>query len=153
MVTITATIALAQNGYTTSDFSAINTEYMIDTCINIVNQLAGQSIAALSGVAGSKSTTCTGAQEGALTTLITITLREAKKTALSNSSSTSGSSSTSSSIGLGPASLSESSSVGTAISAASALNSAANSPYVELFYKLIESLKTGAVTTRRFMRA
>jgi hypothetical protein len=152
-VTISAAVALAQNGYTTADLSAVNTEYMIDTCLNVVNQLAGQSIAALSGTAGTKSATCTRAQEPAVTTLITITLREAKKTSLSNSSSTSGSASTSKSTTMGPMSVSEGGSTSTAISAAAALNNAANSPLVDLFYRLIDSLKTGAVSTRHFMRA
>jgi hypothetical protein len=159
MVDISASIALAQNGFavisgTAGDFKAVQVEYMIDTVINVVNQLAGQSIAALSGVPGTMTTTCTRAQEPAVTTLITITLREGKKTSLSNSTSTNGSSSGSSSVSLaGVISKSESGSVGTAISAAAALNNAANSPLVDLFYKLIDSLKTGAVVQRHFMRA
>jgi hypothetical protein len=151
-VTITALTSLDQNSYTTTDFSAVKTEYMIDTAINTVNQLAGQSIQALSGSPGTKSTTCTRAQEPALTYHITITLREAKKTSLSNSATTTGTSSTNSSITLGPFGKSEGGSIGSAISATSALNSA-DSPTVKLFYNLIDSLKIGGVTGRAFVRA
>ena len=150
-VTVSAAIALAQNGYTTDDFSAVNVEYMLNTCINIVNQLAGQAIPALSGSPG--TTTCTRAQEPAVSLITTITLREGKKTSLSNSSNTSGSNTSSESMNMGPLGYSKGGGSSTALSAATALNSAASSPNVELFYKLVESLKTGATVTRHFMRA
>ena len=154
MVTLSAAICLAQNQYVvTTDFDATDVEYMIDDAIDTVNQLAGQSIAALTGVAGSMTGTCTRAQAPAVKTLISIMLREYKRTALSANSSTGDSSSTNRSVSIGAVSYSEGGSKSTAISAASALNNAANSPLVELFYKLIDSLKTGAVATRHFMRA
>lgn len=148
-VTITAASILAQNQYTTTDFDNTDVEYMIDDAIDTVNQLAQQSIAAMAGVPGSLTATLTRAQSPAVKTLLTIMLREAKKTSLSNSSSTSGSTSTSKSKSIaGVLSVSEGGSVGTAISATSALNNAANSPLVELFYKLIESLKTNTSYTK-----
>jgi hypothetical protein len=144
--TFTASSILAQNGYTTTDFSAENVEYWIDDSIDTVNDLAVQSIDAMAGIAGSKTATCTRTQAPAVKTLITIILREAKKTSLSNSNSTSSSNSTSKSVSLGPASYSEGGSVGAAISAASALNNASDSPLVELFYRLIDSLKTNTAS-------
>jgi hypothetical protein len=141
MVDVSATIILAENGYTTTDFTAENTEYMIDDVIDTVNLLAGTTITALTGTAGTKTTTVTRHESPAVKTLCTIVLREAKKTSLSNSSSTSGSSSSSKSTNFGPVGVSEGGSTSTAISAASALNNAANSPLVDLFYKEIEKLQ------------
>lgn len=140
-VTLTAATVLAQNQYTTTDFDLTDVEYMIDDCIDTVNALTNDTIAALSGDAGSKSVTITRSEAPSVKTLITIVLREAKKTSLSNSSSTGNSTGTSSSINVGSIGMSESGSVSSAISATSALNNTAGSPLVDLFYKLIDVLK------------
>lgn len=140
--TLTAAIILAKNGYSDSDLSYINCEYLIDDAIDFINGKAHSSIPNLSGaVAGSKTVTVTGYNENAaLAFLLTMMLREAKKTSLTNSSSTSGSSSQANSMGLGPASMSESSSVGTAISAASSINNEANSPEAKFFWEAMAEL-------------
>ena len=145
MVTVNATIVLAQNGYTTSDFSAVNIEYMMDDAINTLNLLFSQSIAALSGGAGVGSTTLTRSQSAVFAMLMSLVLRENKKTALSNSSSTSNSTGASSSVGIGGLSASESSSVSSAISAASAINNPANSVYVDLLMKAGRKLELATV--------
>ena len=92
MTTLTATEILAENGYTTDDFTA---------CM----------------------------------------LREAKKTALTNSSATGNNSGTSSSISVGPLSLSESSSISTSISAAVSINSPSNTIYREMLNNALERLR------------
>jgi hypothetical protein len=124
MVTYTALIALGENGLTISDFTAVNTEYIIDRAIDYVNMRAQINIPALVGVAGVKTVTLTRNQSAVIGLLVTCMLRAAKQTSLANSSSTSGSSSTSKSVGLGALSLSEGGSVSSAISAASSLGSA-----------------------------
>lgn len=141
MVTVTAAIVLAENGYTTDDFSAVNIEYMMDNVIDTINLMAGTSIAALTGTAGSKTATLTRAENPVFQMLMSMVLRENKKTSLSNSSSTSGSESASSSVSIGALSSSESSSVGTAISATAALNNEANSIYVKMFYDACRALR------------
>lgn len=146
-VTITATTSLAQNGMTTTDFTAAVTEYMIDDCIDTVNLLANQSMAALSGSEGSKSVTITRLQAPAVKMLISLVLRENKKTQLTNSDNTSGSTGTSSSIGVGPVSVSESGSVSSSISASSAINNPSNSVYVDLFMRAVEELKARSTST------
>lgn len=150
-VTITATSALSQNGYTITDFPATGVEVIIDDCANTVNQLAQQTIEAMSG--SPLTLTVTRNQAPAVKTLITIILRETKKTSLSNSNSTSGANSATKNMNFGPVGVSEGSSTSTAISASMALNNAADSPLVELFYKLIDNLKIGGVTGRSFVRA
>jgi hypothetical protein len=153
-VTITAVTVLSQNGYTvysagppiTGDFTAVDTEYCIDDAINQVNLLTEKNIPSLSGTAGSKSVTLSRLESAPVKLLITIMLREAKKTSLSNSSSTSGSNSTSQSWNFGPMGASQGSSVGTAISATSAMNNAANSPLMDLFNRSIEKLKSSDQT-------
>ena len=140
MTTLTATIVLAKNNYTTTDISAANTEYIIDDAIDFVNFDCGQTMSNMSGVAGSKTVTVTYAQNAVLSTLLTCMLRDAKKTGLSNSDSTSASSGTSKSVGVGNINVSESSSVSSAISAASSLNSAddfTRSMYVTARQRLI----------------
>lgn len=124
MVTYTALIALAENGYTITDISAANLEYIIDRAIDYVNALAGTSIADMTGAAGTKTATFTDAQNAVVGLLVTCMLREMKRTSLSNSTSTSNASGTSSSIGIGGLSASESGSISTAVSAASSLNNA-----------------------------
>ena len=146
-VQITATTILAQNGMTTTDFTAATVEYMIDDCIDIVNLLASQTIAAMTGSAGTKTATFTRLQSPVVKTLISLVLRENKKTALTNSSSTGDSSGTSSSIAVGPISLSESSSVSSSISAAAAINNPSNSVYVDMFYKQCEALKVATASS------
>jgi hypothetical protein len=134
----TATIALAESGYTTDDVTAINAEYIIDNAINFVNLEAQLSISALSGTAGSKTVTLTRDQYAVVSILSTAMLRETKKTSLTNSTSTG--TSTSGSIGAGSLSLSESSSVSSAISAAASLNSG-DDFLRELFWRGIEKLR------------
>jgi len=121
MVTYTALIALAENGYTTTDITAANCEYIIDRAIDYVNLLAGTSIADMAGGAGVKTVTLTDNQNAVVGVLVTCMLRAMKQTSLSNSSSTSNSSGTSSSVNVGGMGASDSSTVSTAINAASAL--------------------------------
>ena len=140
MTTLTAAIVLAKNNYTTTDISAVNTEYIIDDAIDFVNFDCGQTMSNMSGGAGSKTVTVTYSQNAVLSTLLTCMLRDAKKTGLSNSDSTSASSGTSKSVGVGNINVSESSSVSSAISAASSLNSAddfTRSMYVTARQRLI----------------
>jgi activator of HSP90 ATPase len=141
-VTITALTVLAQNGLTVTDFTAIVTEYMIDDTINTVNLLFGQSIEAMSGTAGTKDVDMTRNQSAVVKMLLSLVLRENKKTQLTNSDNTSSSTSTSSSFTVGQISQSESNSVSTAISAASAINNPANSVYVNLFMDAGAMLRT-----------
>jgi hypothetical protein len=156
MVDLTAETILAQNGYTeadgsadppTGDFTKTVVEYVIDDCIDTVNLLAAQTMSAMTGAAESKTVTITRAQAPAVKMLISLVLRENKKTTLTNSNTTSGSESGSSSASLGPASISESSSVGTAIGAAAAINNPANSVFVGLFSKAIAQLKKSGGTS------
>lgn len=51
---------------TTSDISAIDTEYIIDYAIDMLNLYANQSIARMAGTPGSKTLTLTSAQRGAV---------------------------------------------------------------------------------------
>jgi hypothetical protein len=144
-VTLTAASVLSQNGYAvingaTGDFTIADTETMINDAIDQVNQLARRSIPPMAGVAGSKTATLNREEAPAVKVLLTIMLREGKKTSLSNSSSTSGSNSSNKSWNLGPVGASTGTSVGTSISATSALNNAANSPLMDLFNRLIEQL-------------
>jgi hypothetical protein len=132
---------LSRYGYTIADLSAIDVENNIDDYIDTVNSDAGTSIGYMTGTAGSKTVTVTEAQNAALKPLIQVMLREVKKTSLSNSSSTSGSSSTNKSVNMGPVSFSEGGSIGTAISAASAINNAANSPLLLIYNKAIDRLR------------
>jgi len=135
---LTALIALAENGYTTTDMTAVNTEYVIDNAIDFVNLTAEVNIPQLSGTAGTKTVTLTREQNAAVRLLVTCMLREAKKTSLTNSSSSG--TATSGSLGIGNLSMSESSSVSSAITAASSLNSS-NDLTRSLFEMAIERLR------------
>lgn len=132
-VSFTAAVILAQNGMTESDFTDENVEYMMDDAIDTVNLLFGQEIAALTGDAGAKAASMTRAQSSVVKMLLSLVLRENKKTSLSNSSSTGSSTGGSSSISVGSVNVSESSSVSSSISAASAINNPANTIYVNMF--------------------
>jgi hypothetical protein len=148
-VTFTATTILAQNGMTTTDFAAVTVEYMMDDAVDTVNLLFSQNIAALTGTAGTKTATTTRGQSAVVKMLMTLILRENKKTALSSATSTSSTGSgSSSSVGIGNLSMSESSSVSSAISAASAINNPANSVYVDLFMQAGNKLIPAAVSTK-----
>lgn len=128
MVTVSATLALGENGYTVdTDISAINTEYNIDKCIVYLNTDAGTSVAKLSGEAGSKTTTCTDDEYAALSMLIELILRERMKTA--GTSNDASSESTSRSAGA----LSASDSKSTSVSLAAAINNPNNSP-IKMMY-------------------
>jgi hypothetical protein len=147
--TITAQIVLDQNGYAvyaagppvSGDFTLVNVEYMIDDAIDTVNLMFSQSMANLSGTAGSKSVSVTRQQNSVLKMLLALVLRENKKTQLSNSSSTANSSGGSHSVSAGVLSMSESSSVSTSINAASAINNPTNSVYVNLFMEAGKKLE------------
>ena len=56
---VTAQNLLDENNYTTSNISLVNMEKLIDNAVNYVNLNAGTSIAAMAGVAGAKTLTCT----------------------------------------------------------------------------------------------
>ena len=148
MVDLTAATILNQNGYTQydpveeeGDFTYTVVENIIDDCIDTVNSLAGSSIGAMTGVAEAKTVTITRSQAPAVKFLVSMVLRETKKTSLTNSSTTSGAESVASSSSLGPASVSESSGLSTAIGASSAINNPANSILVGLFYQLVDRLR------------
>lgn len=141
---ITAATVLSQNGYSiisgsTGDFTTSDTEAMINSGFNLINLLAGTSITKLSGSPG--SSTIEDDEEPAFNLLMTIMLREAKKTSLSNATSTGGSSGTAKSVAAMGFSKSESSSVSSAISASTAINNSANSPLVDFFNQAIERLR------------
>ena len=149
MPTITAQIVMDKNGFKvyaagppeTGDWPLVTVEYMMDDAVDIVNSDADINIPYMSGTAGSKTLSLTGRENAAFTPLMAAVLRENKKTSLSNSSSTNSSSSTGSSIGLGGLSMSQSGSMGSAISATSAINNAANSAYKEVYDKAILRLR------------
>src|SRR3972149_6455936 len=136
----TAAIALSPNGYTEVDITTADAELIIDKAINEINLLADISIPAMTGTAGSKTVYLSRDQSAAVEILVTLMLREAKKTQLSNSSSTGSSSGTSNSVAAGGISASESGSVSSSISAASSLNSATDFTR-ELFNKAIDKLR------------
>jgi hypothetical protein len=135
--TITAALTLSQNGYTTSDFATSDVEAWIDDAIITTATLVNTDIDKLD----TGTVTLTDDLASAVKVLITIMLREAKKTSMSNSTSTSSSAGGNKSVGIGGLSVSESSSVSTAISAASSLNNQANTPLVDLYYRLVDALK------------
>ena len=140
--TITAALTLSQNGYEEDDdFAVTDVEAWIDDAIITTATLVNTDIDKLEGEAESKTVTLSDDLASAIKVLITIMLREAKKTSLSNSESTSNSSGGSSSIRVGSVDVSDSSSVSTAISAASSLNNQANTPLVDLYYRLVDALK------------
>ena len=141
MTTLTATEILAENGYTTDDFTAAVTEGIINNAKDYINLMADQSITDMTGTEGSKTLTLTSNQSVCLRILLACMLREAKKTALTNSSATGNSSGTSSSVGVGPISLSESSSISTSISAAASINSPSNTIYREMLNNALERLR------------
>jgi hypothetical protein len=145
MVTVTASTVLSKNGFTTTDFAAIDVENMIDDTIDTINLLADQTITAMAGTAGSKTATLTGPQNTCFYMLISGVLRENKKTALSNSGSTSGSSSINKSVNMGPISFSEGGSTGTAISATATLNNPANSMFANMFNLALRKLMLATV--------
>ncbi len=131
--TITAQKVLDQNGYTTSDFDLADVEYWIDDCIDYINSRADSGIPSMTGTTPAKTVTVTAKANAALKFLLSIVLREAKKTSLTSTSATSGSSGNSINIAVGSVSNSESSSTSTAISAAQSINNAGNSPLVQMF--------------------
>lgn len=117
------------------DFTVPVVEYVVDDCIDTVNLLFEQDIAAMSGEAGSKTVTCSRAQSPVLKMLISLVLRENRKSAISSSSSTGSGESESRSVGVGGLSVSEGSSISSAISASATINNPANTVYVDLFLK------------------
>jgi hypothetical protein len=141
-VTITAVTALSENSYTTTDFPLADVENKIDDAINQVNLFAEKNIPALSGNPEAKTVSMNRLESTSVKLLITILLRETKKTSLSNSSSTSTASSQSDSVQAGPFGASRGNSTSNATSAAAALNNAANSPLVDMFWRSIEKLKS-----------
>ena len=145
MPTYTAQTILDDNRYTIDDFSLEVTERIVDKAANYISVLIKQNLPNMAGTIGEKTLTINSTQDAALQLLVTIMLREAQKTALSNSSSTNASSSNSKSVGIGGLSVAAASSVGSAISASSSINNAANTPLVEMFYKAIENLQQQTV--------
>ena len=57
LITTIAQRILNENGYSTSDISLVNLEYLIDNAIDYVNMEAGTSIADLGGAAAAKTLT------------------------------------------------------------------------------------------------
>jgi hypothetical protein len=140
MVDITATTVLSQNGYTTTDLAAADVERIIDDAINQVNLDAAQSMSNMTGAEGSKTVTVTAPQSVPVKILISLMLREVKKTSLTNSDSTSSSTSTSKSIGVGQINVSDASSVSSSISAAASINTVANTILRENYLRAISRL-------------
>jgi hypothetical protein len=147
-VTFTAATILIQNGMTETDFLDETVEYMMDDAIDTVNLLFTQDIAALAGSAGAKTATMTRGQSAVTKMLLTLVLRENKKTQLTSSDSTSNASGASGSISAGGLSMSESSSISTGISASAAINNPANSVYVELFMQAGNKLVPADVSVK-----
>jgi hypothetical protein len=146
-VTITASSVLSQNGMSTTDFAAADVEAMIDDAIDTVDLFAWQSMAAMTGTAGAKTVTITRLQSPAVKMLISLLLRENKKTQFSSATNTSGSTSTSKSVSIaGVLSQSEGSSISTAISASAAINNPANTVFVQYFLQACEELKKQTAT-------
>lgn len=141
MATHTATTLLADNNYTTTDLPAAAVERWVDNAVDYINQQADTAQGHMTGAEGSKTITVTDKYNAALVPLISCLLREAKKTALSNSSSTGTGTGASSSVGIGGLSASESSSVSSSISAAATINASANTIYLQMFRDAIEKLK------------
>lgn len=149
--TLTAAIVLGKNGYALDtgsggDFTAVNTEYLMDDMIDFIDgQVGSDVIPSLSGTAGSKTVTITGRNENAAFSFgMTIALREGKKTSLTGSSTTNGSESSSHSWTVGQVSHSEGASVGQAIGASTAINNESNSPESRFFWEAIAKLKAEA---------
>jgi hypothetical protein len=155
-VTFAAQQIIEQNGFTvysagppvTGDFTVANVENWIDNAVDFVNAKVRQirpsfsKIAHMTGIAGSKTISVTDESNAALQPLLSCILRENKKTALSNSSSTGGSSSTGKAVSVNGISMSQNSSVSSAISAASSLNNAGNTIFVKMFEDAILALQT-----------
>jgi activator of HSP90 ATPase len=156
-VVLDSTSLITQNGYAvysagppvTGDFTVANVDAMVDDCINTVNLFASQDMAAMSGTP--KTVTVTREQSIVVKMLLTLVLRENKKTQLSNSSSTGNASGTAKSINVGPIGMSQSNSVSTSISATAAINNPANSVYVGLFEKACDLLKGKSTQTTSMM--
>lgn len=138
--TLTASILLAKNGYTTTDLAATTVETIMEDALDYIENEAETGMPSLTGTAGSKQVILSRRQNAAFSPLMSCMLRDAKKSALSNSTSTGNTSSTAKSIGVGSVSVSESGSVSSAISAASSLNNA-NDFTRELFWKAIQRLR------------
>lgn len=142
MVESNAEDIIEDNGYVVdTDFTAVQVERMMDSALGLINVLAKTSLPLTSGTAGTKTVDLDDRENAAFQILMTIMLREGKKTALSNSSATSNTTGTSSSVGIGGLSASESSSVSASISAAAAINNAANSPLIQYFTNAIQNLR------------
>lgn len=141
-VSFSASEILAQNGMSESDFTNETVEYMMDDSINTVNLLFTQTIDALAGEAGAKTATMTRNQSAVVKMLLSLVLRENKKTQLSSSSSTSNSTGTNSSVSAGGISASDSNTVSGSISATAAINNPSNSVYVNMFMEAGKKLVT-----------
>ena len=141
-VTLNATDTLAENGYTTTDFTAAVVEGIINRAIRQVNLDAAQSISEMTGATvGEKTVSMTQRQSVPVTILISLMLRETRRSTLSNTSSTGNSSSTSKSINVGPIGMSDASSVSSAISASASLNNPANTIYRDDYLRAIDRLR------------
>jgi hypothetical protein len=138
---ITGQTVLDDNGYTVTDFPIIVVERLINKAISHINAQTGRSIAHMDGTAGTKSVTVADEEYGVLDAIITCMLREAKKTALSNSSSTGGSSGSSKSVSAQGYSVSESSSTSSAITATSAINNSGNSILIDWIKEELKRLR------------
>ena len=139
-VTLNASILLAKNGYTGADLAATTVETIMEDALAYIEGETDVAMPNLTGTAGTKEVVLTRKQNMAFSTLMSCMLRDAKKSALSNSTSTGNSSNTAKSIGVGNVSVSESGSVSSAISAASSLNNA-NDFTRELFWNAIKRLR------------
>jgi hypothetical protein len=144
-VSFTATQIIEQNGYVVdTDFTVANVEYLINDSVDYVNLIAGTTIPHMTGEAEAKTITVSERANAALKPLLACTLRENKKTQLSNASSTTNATGDSNSVSAAGLSASESSSISTAISAANSINNAANTIYRDMFRDAIEALKSEA---------
>ena len=73
--TISAQQILDENGWTESDISKTNLEYLIDNAINYINLQTGLSISNLSGSAGSKTVSVTKQQAVIIKALTALLVR------------------------------------------------------------------------------
>ena len=74
-ITTVADRMQAETGYTDSDITNTNLEYLIDNAIDHVNLVCGTSIADLSGVAAAKTLTATENELAVLKPLINLMMR------------------------------------------------------------------------------
>lgn len=140
MADYTASTALSANNFTPADVTLADTERIIDAALRWLGNETGRGITQMTGTAGSKTVTVDDELDAAFFPLLAMMLREAKKTALTNSSSTGSSTSTSKSVSVNSISVSDSGSVSSSINAASAINNSQNTIFPMMLERALKKL-------------